>query len=61
MALLKIVWRNPKPVCHYQRWEQLKDEPRLSLYLIRVFVPLDNGGYWSPTSHLEVVRGGRAA
>jgi hypothetical protein len=58
---LEIVWRNPQPRRHRQRWEQLKGRTGSTVYLIQEFVSLAEGGFWSTTSSLEVVSGGRAA
>jgi len=61
MAALEIVWRNPEPPLHQQRWEQLKRESERTVYVIQEFVSSAVGGSWSTTSTLEVVPGGRVA
>ena len=59
MAGLEIVWRNPDPPHRQQRWEQLTGESQASLYEIQEFVSLTDGGFWSASSRLEVLAGGR--
>lgn len=59
MAGLEIVWRNPDPPHHQQRWEQLTAESQASLYEIQEFVSLTDGGFWSASSRLKVLAGGR--
>ena len=61
MAGLEIVWRNPDPPHHLQRWEQLTAESQSSVYVIREFVFSTEGGFWSTSSSLEVLAGGRVA
>jgi len=59
MAGLEIVWRKPDPPHHQQRWEQLTAESQASLYEIQEFVSLTDGGFWSASSRLKVLAGGR--
>lgn len=58
---LEIVWRNPKPPQRRQRWEQIHRRAGTVLYLVQESVSTSIGSFWSTTSSLEVVHGGRAA
>ena len=60
-AALEIVWRNPKPRLHRQRWEQLTQESTTARYLVQEYVSTSAGSFWTTTLSLEVVPGGRAA
>jgi hypothetical protein len=57
---LMIVWRNPDPARHTQRWQKLERRSGCSLYVIQELVAAGNRGYWATTSALEVLSGGRA-
>jgi hypothetical protein len=60
---LKIVWRNPQPVRHIQRWESVERAAEHSVYVVQEFV-LDGeegDGYWATECELQVIPGGRAA
>jgi len=46
---LQIVWRNPKPVRHRQRWEPLRQGLESSIYLIQQFISAGEIGFWSTT------------
>jgi hypothetical protein len=61
MAGLEIAWRNPKPLQRRQRWEHLTQDSAMGHYLVQelIFTPL--GSFWTTTSSLEIVPGGRAA
>lgn len=60
---LKIIWRNPQPVRHIQRWESVEKAPEKSVYVVQEYVlETDNGeGYWATECELQVITGGRAA
>jgi hypothetical protein len=60
---LKIVWRNPQPVRHIQRWEPVEKAPEQSTYVVQEFVLDGEGGngYWATECQLQVIRGGTAA
>jgi hypothetical protein len=60
-ARLEIVWRNPKPPQRRQRWEQVKQEPGMAHYMVQELVSTSDGSFWTATSSLEIVPGGRAA
>ena len=60
-AALEIVWRNPKPRVHEQRWEQVKEDSGTTHYWVRELVFTFSGPLWMITSSLEFVSGGRAA
>jgi len=60
-AALEIVWRNPKPQVHEQRWEQVKQDSGTTHYWVRELVFTFSGPLWMITSSLEFVSGGRAA
>jgi hypothetical protein len=60
---LKIIWRNPQPVRHIQRWESIERAPDRSVYLVQEFVldGKEGKGYWATECELQVIRGGTAA
>lgn len=58
---LEIVWRNPKPPQRRQRWEQIKHESGSAHYLVQELVSTSAGSFWTATSSLEIIGGGRAA
>jgi hypothetical protein len=60
---LKIVWRNPQPVRHIQRWESVTKAPDRSVYVVQEYIlEGDHGdGYWATECELQVLRGGTAA
>ncbi|HEU5335828.1 MAG TPA: hypothetical protein VFU27_07690 [Terriglobales bacterium] len=60
---LQIVWRNPQPVRHIQRWESVEKDPEKSVYVVQEFVidSQDGNGYWATECELQVFSGGRAA
>jgi hypothetical protein len=60
-ARLEIVWRNPKPPQRRQRWEQVKQESGTAHYMVQELVSTSDGSFWTDTSSLEIVPGGRAA
>jgi hypothetical protein len=57
---LEIVWRNPKPPQRRQRWEH-NLLSGTGQYLIQELVPTSIGSFWTTTSSLQVLPGGRAA
>lgn len=60
---LHIVWRNPLPVRHIQRWESVEKAADKSVYLVQEYV-LDGAGgdgYWATECELQVISGGHAA
>jgi hypothetical protein len=59
-AGLEIVWRNPKPTQRRQRW-QIKQVSGTALYLVQEPLSSSVGSFWTTTSSLEVVLGGRVA
>jgi hypothetical protein len=61
IATLEIVWRNPKPPRRRQRWEQVKQESGTAHYMVQELVCTSDGSFWTATSSLEIVPGGRAA
>jgi hypothetical protein len=60
-ATLEIVWRNPKAMQHRKRWEQISKGLGTTRYLVKECVSTLLGPFWTTTSSLEVVSGGRAA
>ncbi|HEV2115686.1 MAG TPA: hypothetical protein VGR48_06665 [Terriglobales bacterium] len=60
---LKIIWRNPQPVRHIQRWESVERAQDRSVYVVQQFVLDGEGGngYWTTECELQVIRGGTAA
>jgi len=60
-AILRIVWRNPRPLHRQHRWEQTTHDSRSAQYLIRELVSTSAGPFWRITSNLEFVSGGRVA
>jgi hypothetical protein len=58
---LEIVWRNPKAPQRLQRWEQTPQDPGSTHYLVQEFVSTLVGSFWTTTSSLELIPGGRAA
>ena len=60
-AALEIVWRNPKPPQRHQRWEQIGQDSGTAHYLVQELFSNDIESFWTTTSRLEVVPGGRAA
>jgi len=60
-AILKIVWRNPRPPYRRHRWEQTNHDSTSAQYLIRELVSTSAGPFWRITSNLEFVSGGRVA
>ena len=60
---LKIVWRNPQPVRHIQRWESVGKAAEKSVYVVQeyVFDGDDGSGYWATECELQIIPGGRAA
>jgi hypothetical protein len=58
---LQIAWRNPKPPQRQRRWEQINQDSRRAHYLVQEYVSTSAGSFWTTTSSLEVVPGGRAA
>ena len=61
LANLEFVWRNPELPQRHQRWEQINLVSGMALYLVQESVSTSIGSFWSTTSSLEVVRGGRVA
>jgi hypothetical protein len=60
-AELEIVWQNPRPPQRRQRWEQINPDSATAHFLVQELVFTSVGSFWSTTSSLEVVPGGRAA
>ena len=60
-AALEIVWRNPKAPERHQRWEQVTQDSGSTHYLVQEFVCTLVGSFWTTTSSLELIPGGRAA
>jgi len=58
---VEIVWRNPKRPQRWQRWEQIKQDSGTARYLVQEFIFTPVGSFWTTTSSLELVPGGRAA
>ena len=58
---LEIVWQNPKPPQRRQRWEQINRDSGTARYLVQELVSTAAGSFWTATSSLEIVPGGRAA
>jgi len=58
---LQIVWRNPSPVHRRHRWQHVRKELNSAVYVVQEFMTAADLGFWSTTSSLEVVSGGRAA
>ncbi|HLK33871.1 MAG TPA: hypothetical protein VKT29_12325 [Terriglobales bacterium] len=60
---LKIVWRNPRPIRHVQRWESVEKDAEKSVYVVQEYVVEGSGadGYWATECELQVLHGGRAA
>ena len=56
---LAIIWRNPDPKWHKQRWQTLERGVERSLYAVQELIVKGDKGYWSPSCALEVRRGGR--
>jgi hypothetical protein len=61
MTSPEIVWRNPKPPQRHQRWEHINLVSGTALYLVQETVFTAIGSFWTTTSSLEVIAGGRAA
>jgi len=61
MTTLKIVWRNPNPVCHYSKRRSCKRENERTLYVLQEFMAHGNLGFWMTVCALEMLTGGRAA
>jgi hypothetical protein len=55
---VEIVWRNPSPVRHLQRWQALRREVDRVLYVVQEFVCDGNRSRWDTSGSLEVIRGG---
>jgi hypothetical protein len=60
-ATLGIVWRNSKPPQRRQRWQQIKRDSETAHYVVQELVSTSDGSFWTATSSLETVPGGRAA
>ena len=60
---LKIVWRNPLPVRHIQRWESVAKAPDKTIYVVQEYVldGVDGAGYCATECELQFIRGGTAA
>jgi hypothetical protein len=54
MAVLAIVWRNPKRVGIRRRWRQLKSDASCRHYIMEELVS-PRTDYWVGTSRLEIV------
>jgi len=61
MTTLEIVWRNPNPVCHHSKRRSCKRGNKRTLYILQEFVADGDFGFWTTTSTLEILTGGRAA
>jgi hypothetical protein len=60
-ATLEIVWRNPRPPRHKQRWEQIQRNSGTAHYVVQELISTSLGSFWATTSSLEVIPGGCAA
>jgi hypothetical protein len=60
-ATLDIIWRNLKAPQRRRRWEQIDQDSEAAHYLIQELVSTSAGSFWTTTSSLELVPGGRAA
>lgn len=60
---LEIVWRNPQPIRHIQRWESVAKAPDKSVYVVQEYVIDGEGGdgYWATECELQILHGGHAA
>ena len=56
----KIVWRNPDPRWHKQRWQTLEHRLDRSLYMVQEFMTKGEPGQRASAFALEVLHGGRA-
>jgi len=56
-----IVWRNPQPKWHKQRWQTLERRVDRNIYMVQELMTKNEQGHWTTTFALEVLRGGRAA
>ena len=54
-----IIWRNPNPKWHKQRWQTLERGVARSVYVVQELLVKGDKGHWSTACALEVVRGGR--
>ena len=56
---LAIMWRNPDPKWHKQRWQTLERGLDRSLYVVQELVIKGEKGQWFTSHAFEVRRGGR--
>jgi hypothetical protein len=61
IAVLEIVWRNPKPPQRRRRWEPITQDSATGHYLVQELISTPVGSFWATTSSLEILPGGRAA
>jgi hypothetical protein len=55
MALLAILWRNPKPVKHQTRYRQLEKSSDRKVYLVEELLS-PKKDFWVSTATFELVR-----
>jgi hypothetical protein len=55
----QIVWRNPEPARHRQRWDLVRRLPSSTVYLIQELVSVGDYSFWCAKSSLELVRARR--
>lgn len=58
---LEIVWRSSKPPQRRQRLEQIHQDSGTARYAVQELISTSAGSFWTTTSSLEIVLGGRAA
>ncbi|PYX94390.1 MAG: hypothetical protein DMG71_12650 [Acidobacteria bacterium] len=56
----EIVWRNPDPRWHKQRWQTLERRLDRNVYMVQELITKDAQGKWASAFALEVLHGGRA-
>jgi predicted HAD superfamily phosphohydrolase YqeG len=61
MAVLKIVWKNPKAEPRKRRWHELASDVGRRVYLVEELVPQGSLKQWAQRVALEIIVGGRAA
>jgi hypothetical protein len=54
-----IIWRNPDPKWHKQRWQALERRLDRTLYIVQELVRTGDSGHWVSAYAFEVIRGGR--
>jgi len=58
---LGIIWRNPKPPHRQQRWQRINRVSGAARYMVQELVLSSAGPFWTLTSSLELLSGGRVA